>query len=81
MLMPTTDRGTGRNWKGYFNIDILIAVISIYDQGSRYLEMGCYNNGTSMAHISWHEMQRKPQSHDHLCGICLQNTDLTAEIP
>lgn len=74
MLTPTTDRMTERNWKGYFNNDILIVVLSISDQESRYLEIGHYNNGASMAHISWCKIQRKTQGQDHFCGIGLQNT-------
>lgn len=52
MLMPATDRMTESNWKGYFNNDILIVVLSISDQESRYLEIGHYNNRASMAQIS-----------------------------
>lgn len=52
MLTPTTDRMTEGNWKSFFNNDILIVVLSISDQESRYLETGRYNNGAPLAHIS-----------------------------
>lgn len=74
MLTPTTDRMTEGNWKGYFNNDILIVVLSISDQESRYLEIERNNNGASLAHISWCNIQRKTQGQDNFCGIGLQNT-------